>query len=291
MYALITPARNEAESLAALAETVAAQTVPPSRWVIVDDGSPDGTAGVAADLADRHPSIVLLRSGRAHDRLHEGRRLGRDLLALQEGVRLLPDGVELLTKRDADVTLPPDYFERILDAFAADPRLGMASGTRCELVRGRWRLRPLTRSTIAGQCRTYRYACWDAIQPLEPHMGWDGIDEARAILAGWHVRPLPGLAFRHHRPRGRRDGSSWRARAAEGSAAHYMGYRFSYLLLRTLWHARSEPAAVGMLWGWAAARLRREPACADEAARSYVRSQQSPRHFRQRLREARGLPS
>ena len=119
-------------------------------------------------------------------------------------------------------------------------------------------------------------------------MGWDGIDEARATLAGWHVHPVPALYFRHHRPRGRRDGSAWRARAAEGSAAHYMGYRPSYLLLRALWHSRREPSALAMLWGWSGAVVRREAPCSDAAARGQIRAQQAARHFGRRLREARG---
>jgi Glycosyl transferase family 2 len=288
VYALITPARNEADSLAVVAASVAGQTRPPARWVIVDDGSSDATAEVAAGLARRYPWIVLVRSGRVEAGLRQGRRQGRDLLSFEEGLRAVPRPVELVTKLDADVTLPPHYFEHLQAAFQADPQLGMASGTRCELLAGHWRPRPLTRSTIAGQCRTYRLACWEAIQPLEPHMGWDGIDEARAALAGWHVHPVPGLFFRHHRPRGRRDGSAWRARAAEGSAAHYMGYRPSYMLLRALWHARREPSALAMLWGWGSASFQGQPPCSDAAARSYVRSQQAARHFGRRFREARG---
>src|SRR6185503_2690306 len=120
MYALITPARNEADSLAVLAPTVAGQTRPPACWVIVDDGSSDATAEVAAELALRHPWIVLVRSGRVEDGLRQGRREGRDLLSFEEGLRAVPMPVELVTKLDADVTLPPHYFERLLAAFAAD---------------------------------------------------------------------------------------------------------------------------------------------------------------------------
>jgi glycosyltransferase involved in cell wall biosynthesis len=287
-YALITPARNEADSLAVLAPAVVGQTRRPSCWAIVDDGSSDATAEVAAQLALQYPWIFLVQSDRVEAGLRQGRREGRDLLSFQEGLRAVPRPVELVAKLDADVTLAPDYFERLVAAFAAEPQLGMASGTRCELVGGRWRPRPLTRSTIAGQCRTYRLACWEAIQPLEPHMGWDGIDEARAVLAGWHVHPIPGLYFHHHRPRGCRDGSAWRARAAEGGAAHYMGYRPSYILLRALWHARHDPSALAMLWGWGSASVQGQPPCSDAAARSYVRSQQAARHFGRRYREARG---
>ena len=195
-------------------------------------------------------SFLSVPAGPAPD---SGKDVGNngDLLCLREGLRAVSPRVEFMTKLDADVTLPPHYFERLIAAFTADSRLGMASGTRCELVGDRWRPRPLTRSAIAGQCRTYRIGCWEAIQPLEPHMGWDGIDEARAVLAGWRVHPVSGLFFRHHRPRGGRDGSAWRARAAEGQrrALHGLPALVSSPA-RPLARARRDPSALAMLWGW-----------------------------------------
>ena len=49
-YALITPARNEAAGLPRLAESVVAQSVRPTRWIIVDDTSDDATPHIADAL-------------------------------------------------------------------------------------------------------------------------------------------------------------------------------------------------------------------------------------------------
>jgi hypothetical protein len=272
-----------------LAPTVVAQTLTPTAWVIVDDGSSDGTAEYAAALAERHDWIIVLTTGRGTGGLTEGRREGRDLLALQQGMDALPD-VETVTKLDADVALPPDYFERLGAAFAADPRLGLASGRRCELERGEWRRRHVTGTAVEAQCRTYRQACWQELQPIEPRMGWDGMDEARAVVAGWRTHVVDGLDFRHRRVMGSRDGSRLRARAAEGHAAHYMGYRPGYLLVRAAWHARTEPAAVAMLWGYLTASVSRHGRCPDAHAVAYVRRRQSARHLYRTWREVRGSP-
>jgi poly-beta-1,6-N-acetyl-D-glucosamine synthase len=288
MYALITPARNEADGLARLAPTIIGQTLSPNAWVIVDDGSEDATDRVAQELAQQHSWIRLVRAGRERDGLRQGRREGRDLLSLQQGVAALTTPVEFVTKLDADLTLPLDYFERLLKAFDADPRLGIASGTHCEFEDGRWQARHVTGTSLVGACRTYRWECWEQVQPLEPRMGWDGIDEARAIVAGWKTLRLLDLRFRHHRPMGAREGSRFKARAAEGIGAHYMGYRLFYLLTRSFWHARRDPAALGMLWGWLTAFAGRESRCPDPAARAYVRRQQSLRYIVRRFREARG---
>jgi biofilm PGA synthesis N-glycosyltransferase PgaC len=271
-----------------LAPTVVAQTLTPTAWVIVDDGSSDGTAEYAAALAERHDWITVLTTGRGNGELTEGRREGRDLLALQQGMEALPADVETVTKLDADVALPPGYFERLCAAFAADPRLGLASGRRCELERGQWRRRHVTGTAVEAQCRTYRRACWQELQPIEPRMGWDGMDEARAVVAGWHTHVVDELDFRHRRVMGSRDGSRLRARTAEGHAAHYMAYRPSYLLVRAAWHARTEPAAVAMLWGYLTASVSRRGRCPDVHAVAYVRRRQSARHLYRTWREVRG---
>ena len=90
-------------------------------------------------------------------------------------------------------------------------------------------------------------------------MGWDGVDEFRANARGWHTRTFKDLPFRHHRREGERDGAKHRARLAQGRAARYIGYRLWYLSLRALWHARKEPAALAMIWGYLDAAIKREP--------------------------------
>jgi glycosyltransferase involved in cell wall biosynthesis len=288
LYALVTPARNEATRLPALASALTAQTLLPTAWVIVDDGSSDGTGELAEELAREHAWIRVIRRSPRAGELREGRRGGRDLLSLIEGIDSLDPAIELVTKLDADVTMPPGYFERIADAFVNDPRLGIASGSRQEPVRGEWQQIHLTGTAVEAQCRTYRRACWDAVQPLEPCLGWDGIDEARAVVAGWRTLVVPRLGFRHHRPMGSSDGHAARARAAVGIAAYHMGFRPSYLLLRALWQTRRDRYSLFMLWGWAGAMLGPDMPSAELAARRHVRGQQSARHLAHRFREVRG---
>ena len=60
-YALITPARNEASRIAITIKSVAEQTHPPARWIIVDDGSTDGTAEIVEKYLPHLPYLRLLR--------------------------------------------------------------------------------------------------------------------------------------------------------------------------------------------------------------------------------------
>ena len=57
IYALISPVRNEAGTLACTVASVLAQTVPPVRWVFIDDGSSDETPGILDEAAEKHDFI------------------------------------------------------------------------------------------------------------------------------------------------------------------------------------------------------------------------------------------
>jgi hypothetical protein len=119
-------------------------------------------------------------------------------------------------------------------------------------------------------------------------MGWDGIDGLKANARGWKTEVVAGLSFRHHRSVGERDGARQARWLAQGRGMWVMGYGPGYLVIRTLFRARRDPAALAMLWGYAIAGLRGDPRLADEAARAELRRRQSLRSLPLRAREALG---
>jgi biofilm PGA synthesis N-glycosyltransferase PgaC len=283
-YSVVTPARDEAVNLPQLAASFAAQTIRPTVWYIVDNGSSDGTLEVAHRIAGEHDwvRVLSLPGPSVADR---GAPVVR---ALQAGIAALADPPDVLVNVDADITFEPDYFERLLAKFDGDSALGIASGSAYELRGGRWEQRFVTGSTVWGASRAYRWDCLQQLLPLEERVAWDGVDEFKANARGWRTVAFEELPFKHHRREGERDGTAWRARRNQGQAAYYLGYRPWYLLLRALWNARREPAALGMAWGYASSALRREQRNDDPDARAYLRRQQSPRNLKRRAREAAG---
>jgi biofilm PGA synthesis N-glycosyltransferase PgaC len=286
-YAVITPARNEAENLPRLEKTLAAQSVPPEEWVIVDNGSTDETADVARELEARLPWARHLEVPGAATPT----RGGPVVRAFQAGIASLTEPVDVVVKVDADVSVDPDYFERLLHEFAADQRLGMASGTGYREDGGTWRRQSVTGDHVWGPARAYRWTCLPAVLPLEEAIGWDGIDEIKARLAGWETRNIPDLPFRHHRLLGLRDGTRRRQWINLGESAHYIGYRPSYVLLRGLFRMRRDRWAPAIVWGYIAAALARKPRCADPRVRAYVRHQQRFRALPRRVAEVFPLSS
>lgn len=283
-YAVITPVRNEEANLPRLAGALLAQRQLAAEWLLVDTGSTDGTEAVgrALEQCDRRIRFVGLDD---EGPMARGAPIVR---AFEQGLAELRCAPDVVVKLDADVAFEPDYFERLAAAFEADERLGMASGICLELRQGNWKARHVTGSTVWGASRAYRRGCLDEIMPLERRMGWDGVDEFRANASGWRTGTIPDLFFFHHRKEGERDGSAARARAAQGEAAWYLGYRPWYLLLRALHYVPREPAALAMIGGYVRAALERRPQCADEVVRSYLRSQQAPRKLPARIAEAFG---
>jgi glycosyltransferase involved in cell wall biosynthesis len=285
-FAAVTPARDEAENLRRLAAALAAQTMPPTTWVIVDNGSTDTTRHIAEKLAATHDWIRLM----AMPGEPVATRGGPVVRAFERGVEALEEPPDIIVKLDADVSFEPNFFERLLAEFADDQRLGIASGVAYEQRDGASSRRYSTRPHLHGQVHAYRLRCLREISPLEARIGWDTIDAVKAEAHGWRARNFEHLPFRHHRTSGKRDGrpGAWVNR---GRAAHYMGYRLSYLLLRTLYRARRDPAALGLIRGYLSAALRREQRCPDPVVIRLIRLEQRLRELPKRIREATGRAS
>jgi glycosyltransferase involved in cell wall biosynthesis len=273
-YAAVTPARDEEENLRRLAESMLAQTVLPARWVIVENGSSDATAQVAAELAAAHPWIRLLQT--------EGSagysRTSPYMRAWHAGVDSLAGVGDVVVKLDADVSFAPDFFAGILAAFAEDERLGIASGSCHEFHDGAWREWILPGDAVWGPTRAYRRPCLDVVLPLSDSIAYSAIDVTKAHLAGYRVRNLRHLPFRHHRVEGTGEGSKWRAWHGEGVAAHYVGYRPSFVVGRCLYRLRKDPAAAALVVGYLGAQLRRAPVLDEPAVRAALRRRQRARH-------------
>jgi biofilm PGA synthesis N-glycosyltransferase PgaC len=273
-YALVTPARNERANLERLAGSVVDQTLRPLAWVIVDDGSNDGSAELLGELTARHDWIHLLGTGCSRDGLESGRRQGRALDAFRHGVSALTEPVEVVAKVDADTSFDPDYLERLIARFREQPDLGIAGGACYEFERGAWRRQRVAKTHPRGASRAYRWACLQEVMTLDSRMGWDGLDEVKVRLQGYRSQTFVDLGFRHHRPTGGRERNRLRHNAAQGNAAWYMGYRPSYLLLRALYRTASDPAAVGMAWGYVSAAMRREARYPEPAIVRRLRDEQ-----------------
>jgi poly-beta-1,6-N-acetyl-D-glucosamine synthase len=282
-YAIVSPVKDEAARLELTLRSVCDQSHRPAQWVIVDDGSSDGTRELAESWASREPWIQVLAAHPAGDQRARG---GRVVSAFARGRAKLTEPHEFVVKLDGDIELPRGYFASVAGTFAADPAAGIVGGRVLVPRRGGgWAPERVGRHTVHGAVKAYRLGCLEDFGGLRSAMGWDGIDEYGAKARGWKVIPLPELRVLHHAQRGSKQ-RWWRARMEEGRGARFMGYLPAFVLVRAGYRMLVErPPLLGglaLLAGWALATLGGAPVVDDPKAVAALRAEQRARMRRLR---------
>ncbi len=277
-YLLVSPCRDEAAYLRRTLDSVAAQSVPPALWVIVDDGSNDETPAILREYADRLPYIRVVR------RVDRGRRqVGPGVIeafyAGLEGVCL--EEFDYLCKLDMDLDLPPRYFESLMQRMESNPRIGTTSGKP-------WFVHPQSGALVpevcgdemsVGMTKFYRVACFREIGGFVRQVMWDGIDCHRARMLGWIAESvdLEELRFIHLRPQGASHKGIWTGRIRAGFGQYFMGTSPLYYLAVVVHRLGAHPMLVGslaMAWGYVGAWLEGRQRYDDVEFRRFLRSYQ-----------------
>jgi glycosyltransferase involved in cell wall biosynthesis len=218
-YYTIIPAHNEEAFMGITLKSLAAQTVLPAKAVVVNDNSTDGTAAIVQQYMERHPWLSLVN--KQSDAVHmPGSKV---IQAFNSGYETIDEDYDIIVKLDADLILPPNYFEAVLNAFKADERVGMAGGFAYIEKDGKWVIESLTdKDHIRGAFKAYRKACFLQIDKLRPQMGWDTVDELLCKFYGWKVLTIESLRVKHLKPTGANYNKA--ARYKQGEAFYTLGY-------------------------------------------------------------------
>lgn len=193
-YVIISPVKDEVRYIETTINAVLRQTKKPDQWIIVDDGSRDGTAMSIERYAAKVSRIQVLKIDR-NTRRQPGSGVIQAFLA---GYRLVRDAdFDFIVKLDCDLDLPPDYFEHLMEKFSEDGKLGIASGVYLEAKRGRWLPVEMPDYHAAGASKMVRASCFREIGGFVPVRGWDTIDEIKAQNLGWKTTHFKELQFYH----------------------------------------------------------------------------------------------
>ena len=272
-YLLISPCRDEASYMRQTLDTVIAQSVPPAKWVIVNDGSTDETPKILAEYARRHDWIQIVT------RRDRGRRaVGPGVIeAFYAGYQTInPDDYDYLCKLDLDLRLPPRYFEILMERMAANPRLATCSG-KAYIDKGGVLIneRHGDENSI-GASKFYRVSCFKALGGFVREVMWDGIDGHCCRMKGWIACSWdePELRFVHLRPMGSSQQSIYTGRMRHGFGQYFMGTGFVYIAATALYRITEKPYVLGslaILWGWIKGALQRRPRYEDAEFRKFLR--------------------
>jgi len=275
---LVSPCRDEAAFVRRTLESVSAQTLKPLLWVIVDDGSTDGTPGILGEYAAKLPYIRVVR------RENRGARaVGPGVIeAFYAGLATVNLGeFDYVCKLDLDLDLPAGYFRALVDRMEADPRLGTCSGkpyfphprTGEPVSEG------CGDETSVGMTKFYRVECFRQIGGFVRQVMWDGIDNHRCRMLGWKACSWddPQIRFTHLRPMGSSQQSLWTGRKRHGFGQYFMGTGPAYMFASAVLRAAKRPfliGGLGMLAGYAQAALNRRPRYDDPEFRRFLRRYQ-----------------
>ncbi len=263
-YALVTAAYNEENYIEKAILSVICQSVPPKKWIIVSDGSTDHTDEIVRRYAEQYSFIELYRITEEHPR-----NLTAQVNAINAGFARLKDtDCHFIGNLDADISFEPRYFERLLERFEADTRLGLAGGFIFEEQDGEFRVRRSNSiSSVAHAVQLFRRECLDALGGYRGFT-WAGADwyaEVSLRMIGWRVQSIPELPAFHHRPTGKGFGLL-RYWYRGGIMDFYMGTHPLFEIFRVVRRFREKPYVVGalvrfsaFLWAYFSGKARQVP--------------------------------
>lgn len=276
-YVIITPCRDEAAFARRTLESIAAQTVHPALWVVVDDGSTDETPEILREYEARLP---FLRVVRREDRGE--RSVGPGVIdAFYAGLSTVDLGeFEFVCKMDLDLDIPAEYFEEMIRRMRADDRLGTCSGKAYYPdEQGNLISEGIGDEMSVGAMKFYRTACFRQIGGFQRQVMWDGIDCHRCRMLGWKAASWdePSIRFVHLRPMGSSHKGIWHGRMRHGFGQHFMGTSLAYMTASAIYRMSRPPLVVGgiaMWWGFVRSMLTREDRFDDPAFRKFLRRYQ-----------------
>jgi len=255
---LITPARNEARFIELTIKSMVLQTVRPMKWVIVSDGSTDGTDDIVRKYAADHPWIELVRIPGRRERSFAGK-----VYAFNAGqARVENLDYEIIGNLDADISFDQDYYlASLLSKFASNPGLGVA-GTAYRERNTQYDYRFASDEHVPGACQLFRRKCFDDIGGYQPIKAGavDFVAVLSARMKGWKTKTFRDRMCVHHRESGTAQSSVLVARFRRGATGYAVGSHPVWELCRTVYQMTKRPFVIGglaLLSGYVWSMMRR----------------------------------
>jgi glycosyltransferase involved in cell wall biosynthesis len=259
-------------------DSVVAQTIQPSLWVIVDDGSTDETPKILAEYAEKYPFIqIITRENRGH------RSVGPGVIeAFYHGYDQVDvSQFEFICKFDLDLDLPDKYFEILIDRMNTNPRLGTCSGKAYFKDKNSGELisEKCGNEMSVGMTKFYRRTCFEEIGGFVRQVMWDGIDCHKCRQLGWMAESWdePDLNFIHLRPMGSSQKGIFTGRMRHGFGQYFMGTGIIYMAASSVFRMVHPPYVLGglaMFWGYLKSLISREKRFDDYQLVKFIRSYQ-----------------
>jgi len=237
-YVLITPARNEEEYLRQTIDSVVSQTLLPKRWIIVSDGSTDGTDEIVSEHVKKYSWMQLIRMPQ-----HRDRSFSAKVFCFNTAYQTLQNRqYDVIGNLDADISFPRDYIEYLLAQFAQLPKLGVA-GTPFVENGSTYDYRFTNIHHVSGACQLFRRECFEEIGGYLPVKsgGIDWIAVTTARMMGWNTRTFLDRTCFHNKKLGSGNIDPLLAPFNYGKKDYYLGGHPAWQFLRAFYQMTKRP--------------------------------------------------
>lgn len=269
-YCIVMPVHNEETYILNALESIANQIHRPIELIIVNDNSTDATPELIQGFIGPHPYMKMVNSG-THSTEHQpGSKIVR---AFYKGFEQLEKEWDVVVKLDADVILPTDYFEKILEKFATDSTIGIAGGLAYIQENGEWVYEPIgNKKQVRGPFKSYSKACFEQIGGLKTSIGWDTVDELLAQYHGFKIEVLPDLKVKLQKSTGK----DYRAIHAQktGQAFYRMDYGWmisGIAALKVAWNKKSAKSFFQITTAYFQSALKSDSKMVNRAEGKFIR--------------------
>lgn len=275
-YVLLTPVKNEESTIGITIDSVVKQSLLPTEWIIVSDGSTDQTDSIVEAAARTNRWIRLIQLP-----VRPTRSFSAVVHATETGVKAIRSAeYKYLGLLDADVRFAPNYFELLIERFEQEPNLGLAGGMVVDV--GSSKRVPSNLEDIPGAVQFFRRNCFDSLGGLLaiPEGGWDALTCAKARMNGFKTRLIRELVVDHLKPRNISEGGVIRRTWQLGVRDYALGYHPLFELVKCVRRITNPPvvvAAVAWFAGYCSAMCRRRPRLLPPDLLAFVRQEQTRR--------------
>lgn len=210
-------------------ESLTNQTLLPKKVVIVNDNSSDGTAEIASKFSNNYNWITTINSTSSTSHIPGGKVIN----AFYKGFETLDDDYDIICKFDADIIIPDNYLENIVNLFKSDKKIGVAGGLAFIKKNDKWIYETVSsKNHVRGPFKAYRKDCFNDIGGLKKSIGWDTVDVLLAQFYGWTIKTNKTLHVKHLKPTGNTYDDT--SKFLQGEAFYKMRYGFTLTFIASL---------------------------------------------------------
>lgn len=244
-YILISAAYNEVLHIEKTIESMRSQSVLPIKWILVSDGSTDGTDEIITQFSSQIPWIDYIRVPEHTDH-NFASKVNCFNIAYQ---RLNKLEYGIIGNLDADISFERNYFEFLLNKFEADPALGVAGTPFVENSGHSYDYNFTNIDHVSGACQLFRKQCFEEIGGYRP-IGVGGIDwiaVTTARMKGWKTRTFTDKSCTHHRLIGSSNKNVLKTKFRYGQKDYLLGGHPLWELFRSVYQMQYKPYMIGGL--------------------------------------------